>query len=525
MKIVRPNLLRLKSHLITLAWTMVLAGLSLTGCSKAAAPGLPAASVDPAYLNVSQLAGAATLTNPGSSNSFAAPAPNLTADTLARHQTGDANFEVRFIPVTSANLSTKGAGLGPAFNNTSCLNCHSRDGRGVLPPLPAGQDRVMFGANEALLIRISVEDGNPVPVDAAHGWGSPAAVPDFSAQLFHRGIYGLRPDSPGTGQADIYLHYDRSTVTFPDGHTASLRKPVFEIENAYDGAHSRLYQSDVHTSPRLAPSMIGLGLLEAVAEEDILKNADPDDRDHDGISGRANQVLDLVKQAAGDQHPVSLGRFGWKASAPSLRHQVVAALSGDMGMSSRLLPQQNIWGTTLFQNFLTSSGLNPALFTQIDADDSLVDSLTLYSQTLGVPIRRNAQDSNVMAGGRTFETLHCASCHTGGFVLPQGTQIAEYRGITIYPFTDLLLHDMGEGLADRRRDFEADGQEWRTTPLWGIGVTQLVNPRAGFLHDGRARSLEEAILWHGGEAQAARDAYTKLQARDRDDLVKFLQSL
>jgi len=492
----------------------------MAGCGKT-----PGKAGDPSYLYVSKIADKATLVDLSNSvGGLSMPAPNLTEASLARHLDGDASFEKAFIPGPD-DAHPGHVGLGPVFNNTSCLNCHARDGRGFLPPVPSGQARVKLGSNESLLLRISVEGLEALPKDADHLWGAPQPVPGFSGQLFHRGIYGLRPDSPGTGQADVYLSYESRVETYPDGRQVTLRKPLFAVENAYDGAASRLYQNDVRQSPRLAPPVAGLGLLEAISEDDILAQADPDDANGDGISGKPNWVLDLVKQAAGNPTPLSLGRFGWKASTPHLLQQTVAALNNDMGVVSTLLPTQNIFGTLLYDAFLALVGSDLARLPTVEADDDFVDGVTFYSRTLGIPERRNVEDSTVLQGGRLFAQVQCIQCHAGAYEIKDWAEVPEFSGLKIYPFTDLLLHDMGEGLADNRRDFDADGREWRTTPLWGIGLTKLVNARAGFLHDGRARTLEEAILWHGGEAAGSVEAFKNLSAADRESLLRFIESL
>lgn len=271
-------------------------------------------------------------------------------------------------------------------------------------------------------------------------------------------------------------------------------------------------------SPRVAPQMIGLGLLEAIPAEDILAGADPDDADGDGVSGRANIVWSI------EYDQPMLGRFGHKAGTPTVRHQSAAAFAGDIGISSRLFPDG--WGEcTVMQTACRTAphGDQDDRGTEIDAEG--LDLVTFYSRNLGVPARRNVGDPQVLAGKEIFYSIGCTSCHTPNYVTHRLEDQSEQSFQLIWPYTDLLLHDMGTGLADNRPEARATGQEWRTPPLWGIGLTEQVSGHTYFLHDGRARSLLEAILWHGGEAEPQRDTVVEMDTADRDALIKFLESL
>lgn len=521
--VTKPGRLRAFGSLAAAA--VVAAGVS-SGCGAKSdntpAPGSakPAAedsSALPAFALVQDLAGAATTDDAASSLSFNVPAPVLNEAEMEQHVRGDLQFSRAFVNED---------GLGPAFNANRCVSCHARDGRGALPVIPLGQNKIVLGGNESLLLRISIEEPD------ATGAIVQKSVPGFSQQLYHRGVIALRPDSPSTGQADVEMSYSTSEFIYPDGERISLHKPVFKIINAYDekpGQRSRLAESDVKVSPRIGPPVIGLGLLEIIPDEQILQLADPNDKDGDGISGRANYVRDEGKVLAGDKNPYSLGRFGWKANTATLKQQVAAALVNDMGLRSSLFPTENIAGTELFTSFLKTLAqaavetiLSPA---KPDVSDEIVDALTFYSQTLGVPPRRDVKDPDVLDGARAFATARCTSCHTPSFTTRNNAAIAGFRALTIYPFSDGLVHDMGDELADGRADFLANGREWKTRPLWGVGLTQTINPRAGFLHDGRARTLEEAILFHGGEAAKSRELFAKLSRTERQRLISFLKSL
>lgn len=511
-------------------------------------------TVYPAYAMASALGGKTTVDVSGSTHAFSFPAPNLGEALLEQHLEGDADFELAFTSGPNTDFP-ESDGLGPVFNHTSCNGCHQKDGRGNLPIVPSGKNLVKLGVNESVFLRISLEnavtyDGgaNGILKDADNMWGAPVPVPQFGTQLFHRGVPGVRSDaSIGSGQADVWMKYETHTVTYGDGSEAKLRKPLFMVDNPYDDADdpdtydeknassSELFAADVKMGPRIGMPMIGLGLLEAVLEEDILALADVDDTDGDGISGKPNMVFDAVKyeacQLAGNcdiNPPLSLGRFGWKANTPSVRQQSLGALRGDIGITNPLAGEESIDGTNMMVDYMASHPEYAAYKATdegaVEGDAALADSLVVYSQTLAVPQRRNVDDSQVKKGAALFESLKCTACHTPSFTTGEH-EITALSGQIIYPFSDMLLHDMGEGLADGRRDFDAGGSEWKTRPLWGIGMTQVINPKAGFLHDGRARTIEEAVLWHGGEAEAAKERFRVLEKSGRDSLVAFIKSL
>ncbi|WP_394203412.1 di-heme oxidoredictase family protein [Shewanella waksmanii] len=501
----------------------------------------------PDFTDVVALGGETTTYDAAASgHGFSTPAPNLTAAELELHLAGDLGFETAF--TTAPNLEHPDLdGLGPVFNNADCNSCHQRDGRNSTPLIPVGETRVKLGSDAGIFLRISLAADEPcIEGTPSNNYCAPIPVPDFGGQLFHRGVLQARPDWQQNhfgGQADVYLSYETHQVTYPDGHTVTLKKPLFEVENPYDApgetkqsanVTSNLLQDDVLMGWRNGMPVFGLGLLEAIPEADILALVDEDDSNQDGISGRANYVFDAVKAQDGDPNPVSLGRFGWKANTPSVRVQSLGALRGDIGITNPLFPDESIVGTSLHDSYLTRTGFVDTGSDENgapEADAAFSDSVVFYAETLAVPARRNVQDADVREGARLFSEINCSGCHQPKFVTKSqgqiggGEMIAGLKGQTIYPFTDMLLHDMGEGLADNRPDFLADGQEWRTRPLWGIGLTQTVNPQAGFLHDGRAATIEEAILWHGGEAQNSTDKFMELTAAERQQLIAFVMSL
>jgi CxxC motif-containing protein (DUF1111 family) len=491
---------------------------SLTGAAKAA----PVVDLD--YVHAVKSGGETTVFFKGESNqAFRNPAQNLSEADIKRHLTGDALFERNF----SDEGSRFDHGLGPVYNNTNCNACHARDGRGALPVVPVGTEWVALRQNEAVFLRISIEDGIIHPKTKENNWGAPQAVPGFSDQLFHLGSMGVRNDVPGMGQAQVFMKYEKSSFTYADGETVQLRKPAFKVSAAYDEyfdsvtgeTRSRLYEKDVRMGARIGTPMIGLGLLEAIKESDILALAQRD-LSAEGIHGQMNFVFDIQKQMAGDLYPVSMGRFGLKNNTPSVFHQSLGALRGDIGVTNYAFPKESIAGTPLYDVF--NQGKLPS--TDLEASTEVADDLVFYSQTLAVPARRNYTEPEVIRGAGIFNQVNCTSCHNPSFTTGSHP-IAALANQKIYPFTDMLLHDMGDGLADGRRDFDASGRQWKTRPLWGMGHTQTINPRAGFLHDGRARTLEEAILWHGGEAEHAKTRFANLPKADRSALILFLRSL
>jgi CxxC motif-containing protein (DUF1111 family) len=409
--------------------------------------------------------------------------------TLDREQRGDffvgnSFFNQNWVQSPS---STEGRdGLGPVFNAKSCSGCHFRDGRGT-PPLQPGDDML------SMLVRLSV------PGSDEHG--GPLPEPTYGGQLQPRSILEV----PAEGVAVV--EYEEVPGAYADGEAYSLRRPSYRFDALAFGPMA----ADVLTSPRVAPVVIGLGLLEAVPEDEILAREDPGDADGDGISGRANFPFDPVSGAP------ALGRFGWKANQPGLLQQNTGAFLGDLGVTTQLRPDQNC---TAAQPECVAAFARP----EPEADALVVERVTFYTRTLAVPARRGVDDPIVLRGREQFHDLGCATCHVPNLTTGP-SEITELSEQSIWPYTDLLLHDMGEGLADGRPDHLASGNEWRTPPLWGIGLLQVVNDHDHLLHDGRARGIAEAILWHGGEAQASRDAFVELPRTEREALLTFMESL
>jgi CxxC motif-containing protein (DUF1111 family) len=430
-----------------------------------------------------RLPGGATTVFVDTEDAFSQAAPNLSPQSLRRHAEGDTAFAIAFAARATA---TNPGGLGPIFNHVSCESCHVGDGRGH--PVAAA------GEMNTLLLRVGVAGAD------AHG--EPLPLPGFGGQIQDQAVRGVQKE------AEFSIAYTEQQGTFADGTPYSLRVPRYIINNPYV-----MFPMNAQVSPRIASPVFGLGLLEAVPEATIVGFADPDDRNRDGISGKANYVWNVREQRT------TLGRFGWKANQPTLTQQNAAAFNGDMGVTSSLFPNES------------SAGQPQAIAAHPpEISDGTVGAVTHYTRTLGVPARRNLHDPAVQRGKQVFAAANCTGCHipamrTASVVAGGLPTVPELSNQVIFPYTDMLVHDMGEGLADNRPDFAANGREWRTPPLWGIGLTGVVNKHTFLLHDGRARNLMEAILWHGGEAAASREYVRALPRTDRDALVKFLESL
>ena len=447
--------------------------------SSSALASQPSASPDLRELS----AGDATVFD-DSRHAFSLPVPGLTDAQKSAFAVGNSFFNLNWVAAPASTAARDG--LGPLFNSRSCSACHLHDGRSR-PPESGGTLSVM-------LLRVSVPGTN------AHG--GPLPDPVYGGQIQGRALPGV------PAEADVDVDYDPVRGAFADGETFELRRPKYSLRNlGYGPVATHLLMS-----PRVAPAVIGLGLLEAVPTEQLAALADPHDRDGDGLSGKLNQVWNAATQ----RH--APGRFGWKAEQPTVRQQVAGAFNGDMGLTTSLFPQEN---HTRAQTAATHqpSGGSP------EVSDQILESVTFYSRVLAVPARRNVDDPLVRRGAELFRASQCAACHREELTTGDVSGLPQLSRQTIRPYTDLLLHDMGDGLADHRPVFAADGREWRTPPLWGIGLVPKVNGHSFLLHDGRARNLTEVILWHGGEAEKAREAFRQMPRADREAVVKFLESL
>lgn len=411
------------------------------------------------------LAGGDTTTNDRTSLAFENPATNLNQDGLDAHNLGDGAFGSIFV----AGSAPVNGGLGPRFSNNSCESCHVKNGR--------GKPSFAITTSQAVVKVSQIGFPSELP-------GGPSSSSAFGSQIQDHAVFGVNPE------AKINLSWTEKTETYPDGSSVNLRKPKLNFTNTIAST------SGLQFSFRTAPPVFGAGLLEAISDETILAYQDPSDVNADGISGKANIVYDVTTNSN------KVGKFGRKANTPNLTQQTAAAYFGDMGIANKFF----------------NDGAS-------ELDDSILNDAVFYVQTIAVPRSVTHLDPLAMEGKEIFNKLSCSTCHIEKQVTGEHF-VSELSRQTIFPYTDLLLHDMGEGLADGRSDFLANGNEWRTPALWGIGISAtILSSSATYLHDGRARTLEEAILWHGGEAEKPKNDFKNLPKEQRIKLIRFLETL
>lgn len=457
------------------------------------AAGLAAAPVDDP---LGEKAGGDTTVYATGRNAFSFPAANLTDEERTRFVIGNSFFKRNWVEAPSSTKARDG--LGPHFIARSCGGCHVNDGRGA-PPQP-GQQPV------GLLLRLSV------PGVGAHGGIVPE--PTYGDQFNNAAVRQVKPEGR------VVITHTEVKGRFADGTPYTLKRPHYAFAELGYGPMAR----DVLVSPRVAPQIIGVGLLEAIAEEDILANAREQAASPGPVKGVPNQVWDAPSGR------MMLGRFGWKANVATIAHQTAGAFQGDIGITSGVFPEEACTAAQRDCLAAPSGGQKQGAKGRApEIDDKTFGDVVFYQATLAPAARRNVQEAEVKRGGRLFHEAGCATCHRPSYVTtasptPQFSSPA-LNGQRIHPYTDLLLHDMGEGLADGRPDGLASGRQWKTPPLWGVGLIKDVNGHTRLLHDGRADGVLEAILWHGGEADASRERVLRMGKPERDALVKFVESL
>ena len=454
--------------------------LSLAGCSEDPPPDLGELH-DENPTEFAEMGGELTIDNAGG-EAFSERAPNLTGLNFTLHQAGRTVFRESFV-APPAPLSY---GLGPLYAHSSCNSCHISGGRGK--PINGAENP------ESMMLRISMP--------GATATNGPLPVQDFGVILHPRATGSIR------NEGNITVVYKTVSGKFDDGTGYTLRQPTYSITNAYTSLPSGMFMS-----PRISQQLVGLGLLESISESDVLANADENDADADGISGRANYVYNYLTFST------SLGRFGWKANIASVNEQSAFDFQQGMGVTVGTDPYN-------FENCKDQVQATGELLDDPEAKSAeTLYPLTVYLKTTAVPKRRNMNTDLVRRGQKLFTDADCIKCHVESYTTNSADDIVQLHNQMIYPYTDMLLHDMGDGLADNRTEYLATGREWRTPPLWGIGLTETVNGSTYFLHDGRARGLVEAILWHGGEAESSKNKFVKMSKQDRDALIAFLNSL
>ncbi|WP_259663804.1 di-heme oxidoreductase family protein [Rhizobium bangladeshense] len=444
--------------------------------------------------------GAATSVDPVTEDSFSHISANIPFDEEQNFKLGNALFRKLWVSAPSSTQASDG--LGPLFNARSCMSCHVNDGRGK-PPEGGPSATSMF----LRLARAAKTPEEEKAIANADIVNFPDSV--YGHQLQDLAVPGL------AAEGRMAISYREEKVTLGDGEVVSLRRPNYAATNLAYGP----LDAATTISARMAPAMIGLGLIAAIPEADISAHADPDDADGDGISGKAAIVRD---RRSGK---IALGRFGWKAQNATVRDQSADAFANDIGISTPDRPDAHGDCTSAEEKCLEmQTGVQKRLGEE-EAPGPILELVTFYSENLAVPARRKASFPRTLQGKRLFYETGCISCHVPKFVTRRDTANKAQSFQLIWPYSDFLLHDMGDGLADGQQVGLASGREWRTPPLWGIGLTRTVSGHSFFLHDGRARDLTEAILWHGGEAERARNAFSSLSRDDREALITFLESL
>lgn len=453
-----------------------------------AAAGLSAAPSDD---SLGEQVGGETTVYATGRNAFSFPAANLTDEERTRFVIGNSFFKRNWVEAPSSTRARDG--LGPHFIARSCGGCHVTDGRGE-PPKPGEQP-------VSLLMRLSI------PGVGAHGGVVPE--PTYGDQFNNAAVQKVKPEGK------VVITHSEVKGRFADGTPYTLKKPHYAFSDLGYGPMAK----NVLVSPRVAPQIIGVGLLEAIDEADILANAKAQAADKGPIKGIPNKVWDAPSGR------MMLGRFGWKANVATIAHQTAGAFNGDIGITSSVFPGE---GCTAAQKDCLAAPKG-SKGKEAEIDDKTLGDVVFYQATLAPAARRKPSDPQVLQGQKLFAQAQCGTCHRPNYVTtaslnPQFSSPA-LNGQRIWPYTDLLLHDMGEGLEDGRPDGQANGRQWKTPPLWGVGLIHDVNSHTRLLHDGRADGVLEAILWHGGEAEESRNQVLKMSKPERDALVKFVESL
>ena len=410
---------------------------------------------------------------------FIIPVETITNDEKIRFWTGLSLFRN---PWVAAPSSTKDRdGLGPLFNARSCIACHKAGGKGRLSSIVMRMGNNTFGTDANYGEQIQTQ----------------SILPNLTNEL--------------APEAKILRSTKFVYGTYADGQEYQLTQPEYRLSNLYYGA----LNNDSHMSPRLAPAIYGLGLLDAISDTDLLANEDRFDANRDGISARYNRVIDVETGKS------EIGRFGLKSQHPNLKQQIAAAFKHDIGITNSLFKAESCTDNQLHCQQWAKNTKD----SEVEIPNKLLNLVVDFSLFLAAPHARKTYKSNIESGKKLFYQLKCNACHKASYITDPNYPVTALANQKIWPYTDLALHDMGEVLADKVNVFDATGQEWRTPPLWGLGIQEQINGEQKYLHDGRARSIEEAILWHGGEAQSSQQQFKQLRQNDRQQLIEFLRTL
>ena len=459
-------------------------------------------TVAPSFTQSELLPGGAMTAKRSSDRTYVIAGAGLDSQQKLAFWTGFSLFRDPWVIAPSS--TTDRDGLGPLFNTRSCISCHLAGGRGPAPTL--GESKP-----SAMVIRLGLKD-NALPNEA---FEKTQTFMHYGGQIQPRAISITHSTLPASVQpeAKLKLSYEVITGYYADGSEYQLVKPSYDLTSLAYGP----LEQNVDLSPRFAPIVYGVGLLDAITEHDLLAQEDPDDIDNDGISARYNRVIDIKQK----DKLSAIGRFGLKAKHPTLRQQVAAAFRDDIGITNSWFPSETC--TQNQPDCVTASNLGG--HNDVEIPDKLLQLVVDFNQYIAVPPARNLQTVNAQKGRNLFYQSGCHSCHTPSYVTDPNHPVTAMANQHIWPYTDLALHDMGPGLADGVREFEANGNEWRTPPLWGLGAQKSFRKDPLFLHDGRARTIEEAILWHGGEGQQSRDYFIQLNEKQRRQLLAFLDAI
>ena len=434
--------------------------------------------------------------------SYLYPGEKLSSKQQLNFWTGFSFFRDPWVAAPSATGNRDG--LGPLFNTRSCIACHTAGSRAKI-------DEVGHILPLSLVVRLGSKDANITGVDPIYGGQiQPRAI---SYRLTDAAMIKKSPYTDNVGEAWLDKRYAKIPGRFADGESYELLKPSYQLTKLAYGELA----PHIGLSVRLAPNIFGMGLLNAINTADLLSQEDINDRDGNGISAKYNRVPNVITGAT------EVGRFGFKAKQPNLHQQVAAAFRDDIGITNTSFPDESCTNTQMACNYAAEYGGHS--LADLEIPDNRLDFTVTFNELLGVPPARNLKSKTVQAGRTLFYQLQCQQCHRPSYVTDENYPVKELAKQSIWPYTDLALHDMGAGLADGVHEFSANGREWRTAPLWGIGLQKYKTGQQRFLHDGRARTISEAILWHGGEAEPAKQAYLVLTKQQRDALVKFVKAI
>lgn len=486
--------------------------LCLAGCDSTSSLQDYRSTQAPPYQASEALPGGETSVSTRPFASLEKPAANMDNELKPNFHAGKALARQPWIKAPTA--TTARDGLGPVYNARTCLACHIKGGKGTIPD---NSDQAI----STTLVRLGKPNDHSSATPALLQEKGLIPHPVYGDQIQHQSTslaHQLRHNKSAQNiphdvapEAYMYVQWHESHFTYPDGTQVTLRRPSLDFRYLGYGPLG----DDTLFSIRVAPSIHGMGLLELIKQEDINALADANDENQDGISGRINQVWDVKTQS------VQPGRFGLKSNKPTLEIIIAAAFTNDIGITNYLFPDQPCTQQQVrCQKQVTGNDEEG-----VELPKHLLELVVNFNRNLAPLKRDKAENKTVLQGRELFYQTGCNQCHQPRFVTGESEHFAHLSNQEIWPYTDLLLHDMGPDLADNRPEFLASGQEWRTAPLWNIGKQPDVNGSHVLLHDGRARNVEEAILWHGGEAQSAKDKFTHLPSEKREALKAFVYSL